>query len=356
MHDQSNAQIENLIRQHAAFWRRAPDVPPLLAPKQLARYSRLGVFYRSDLPREGAFTPDMIRVDEIVNRTRRWLERDGIVDGALFQVAEIGHTMPWLEAILGCPIYYSFDHDTMWAETSEDHVLPPPMPELSRNAWMLKLEELTQAFSEQCDERMPIGTLQLRGVTDLLGAWVNPAQLGLIAYDDAALLHAAVAVCAELATQVIQRQLRVARPFHGGYVNYFQVWAPGTTIVWSQDLATIFSPSMYREFFLPFDLEIAAQVAYPLLHIHTSELHCLPLWIEIPGLTLEVTVDPTGAKLENILPILRQIQEKVPLMLQVQNDGEYSHALANLSLLGLHLISRYPQGRPSVQRDQRFWS
>lgn len=354
MSEQLNSPVENLLQQHAAFWRRDPNAPPLLAPQKLARYSRLGAFYHPDLPREGAFTPAMIHVDEIANRMQRWLERDGIVDDPLFQVAEISHTIPWLEAMLGCSIYFSFDQDTMWAETPDDQPFPPPHPDLSRNAWMLKLEELTQAFSELCGARLPVGTLQLRGATDLLGAYVNPGQLGLVAYDDPASLHAAVQVCAALGIEVSARQLKRAHPFHGGYVNYFQVWAPGTTMVWSQDLATIFSPAMYREFFLPFDTRIAASVAYPLLHIHTSELHCLPLWAEIPGLTIEVTMDPTGVTLEQVLPTLRQLQNKMPLMLQVQNDAEYERALADLSPVGLHLISRYPSGRPPAQKDQRF--
>lgn len=351
---QINSKVEILLQQHAAFWRRESNTLPILAPKKLARYSRLGMFYHPDLPRNGSFTPEMIRIDEIVTRTRRWLERDGIVDDTLFQVAEISHTLPWLEAILGCPIHFSFDQDTMWAETPENQPWPPRLPDLSHNPWVLKLVELTQAFSELCGERWPVGTLQLRGATDLLGAYMNPGQLGLLAYDDPTALHVAVELCADLCIQVIAGQLKVARPFHNGYVNYFQVWAPGTTTVWSQDLSTIFSPAMYRDFFLPFDMKIAASVAYPLLHIHTSELHCIPLWSEIPGITLEVTVDPTGTALEKILPVLQHAQTRMPLMLQVQNDDEYQCAFEHLQSQGLHLISRYPLGRPSAQNDERF--
>lgn len=346
---------KELLNSHRAFWGRELTPTPFVAREVIGRYSRLGMFYKPDLPLEGYFTPDMIRVDELIDRYRRWFERDGILENQVFRLASIEHTVCWLEAILGCPIRYSFVHDTMWAEEPADRIWPPPLPDLATNPWFKKLIELSQAFDQAFHGRFPIGTLQLRGATDLLGAYLGGSQLCLVAYDDPEGLHRAVARTAQLCQQVVQAQLEVIRPVQDGYFNYFQVWAPGATIVWSQDLSTLFSPEMYREFFLPFDRKVAGVCQYPLLHVHTSELHCFPLWAEIAGLTLEVTVDSTGASLAEILPVLSNLQERnIALMIQTQNDHELELAQSALSPQGLHLATRYHAGRPSVFEDVRL--
>jgi hypothetical protein len=351
----SDPRSKELLTFHRAFWGRELTSTPLVATGIVGRYSRLGMFYHPDLPLEGYFSPDMIRVDELINRYQRWFERDGILENQVFRLASVEHTVCWLEAILGCPIRYSFVHDTMWAEESADRVWPPPLPDVTTNPWFKKLIELSQAFDQAFHGRFPIGTLQLRGATDLLGAYLGGSQLCLLAYDDPEGLQTAVSRTTELCLQVAQAQLTAIRPVQGGYFNYFQVWAPGTTVVWSQDLSTLFSPEMYGEFFLPFDRRLAGVCQYPLLHVHTSELHCFPLWAEIEGLNLEVTVDSTGTTLAEILPLLDRLQEqKIALMVQVQNNQELELAQSALSPQGLHLATRYQPGRPSVFEDLRI--
>jgi hypothetical protein len=351
----NDPRSKELLNSHRAFWCRELTSTPLVATEIVGRYSRLGMFYQPDLPLEGYFTPDMIRVDELNSRYQQWLEWDGILENQVFRLAGVEHTVCWLEAILGCPIRYSFSHDTMWAEEPLTIHWPPLIPDLAKNPWFKKLIELSQAFDQTFHDRFPVGTLQLRGATDLLGAYLGGSQLCLLAYDDPEGLQTAVTRTAELCQQVVQAQLKVIRPVQDGYFNYFQVWAPGTTVVWSQDLSTLFSPEMYRDFFLPFDRSLAAVCQYPLLHVHTSEVHCFQLWAEIEGLNLEVTVDSTGTTLAEILPLLGKLQEqKIALMIQVQNNQELELAQSALSPQGLHLATRYQPGRPSVFEDVRL--
>lgn len=346
-----DSEINSLLSRHAAFWHRYDVTRPLLAPCSLACNSRLGLLFDPALPAEGIYTPDMIRPQEIAKRLVRWLESNGIGDGDVFRLAGLESTVPWAEAVLGCPIFYSFVHDTMWAEKPANAPWPPDMPNLDRNPWLRKMLDLTSAIDQASAGRFPVSTLQLRGASDLLGAYLGASELCLLAYDDPQGLHLAIRLCTDLLTEMTRRQREALRPVQGGYFNHFQVWAPGTTAIWSQDLSTLFSPEMYREFFLEGDFQMAKSVNFPVLHTHTSESHCFSLWSEIDGLTLEVTIDPTGKSLDDILPELVRLQARMPLMVQAQNDDELERALAQLEPRGLLLVSRYQPGRLSVSED-----
>ena len=68
-------------------------------------------------------------------------------------------------------------------------------------------------------------------------------------------------------------------------------------------------------------------------------------------MTLEITIDPTGKGLDEVLSDLVNLQAHMPLMVQAQNDDELQRALAHLDPRGLLLVSRYQPGRLSVSED-----
>jgi len=345
--------VDDLQTRHAAYWNMESVRAPVSAGDSIGRHSRLGMYYRDDMPVEGPFEPEMVRTEEVVNHFRRWFERDGILFGDTFNVALPSSTIPWMEAIVGCSIFYSFEHDTMWAESPRDVVWPPPRLDLEANPWMQKLLELSVAFDEAFHGEFPVGTLHLRGATDLLGAYAGTSRVCMAAYDDPDSLRAAVDVVADALVGVVQRQMDAIRPYRDGYFSFWEMWTPGTTTTWSEDLSTLFSPEMYREFFLPFDEEMASRFDYPVLHVHTGEAHCFRMWGEIDGLILEVTTDPTGPTLQEVMPLLIELQEHMPLMVQVQSDEEMALTLATLSPRGLEVAGRRKPGRPSILEDLR---
>jgi hypothetical protein len=351
--DLRDIEIETRLAQHAAFWRRGAVDAPLISRGGLARRSRLGVLCGPDWPQEGRLTPEMLSPERIARRAARVMTHDGIILGDAFALSQLSSTIPWLEAMIGCPIFYSLPNDTVWAETLADPALPlnPGVMALERNPWLAKLVEIMQAFSATCANQLPVATLHLRGASDLLGAYLGPSRMCLAAYDAPGDLGASVAVAADLIAEVIKHQNRAIAPFRGGYFSGFELWAPGATVIWSQDLATLFSPAMYRRLFLEFDRRVAALTDWPLLHVHTSEAHCYPLWAEIPGLCIEITVDPTGSTLAQLLPQIAALARDHPLMLQVQNERELALAIGMLPAQGLFVQSRRPGGRPPVASD-----
>jgi hypothetical protein len=351
--DLTQPETAALLDRHRAFW-TAGDGSLLLSSHSIARYSRLGPFWEEGMALDGPLTPDMIRPAETARRLARWLRCEGITDGDSFRLALVDSTIPWLEAILGCPIYYSVTNDTVWAETPEEPMWPPPLPDLDRNPWMRALEELTQAYSAECGARLPVGTPQLRGATDLLGAYLGPAQLCLAVRDAPHSVRAAVQTSTELCAEVTRRQARWIPPCKGGYFNSFEVWAPGATVVWSQDLCTLFSQHTYDEFFLPFDIAMSTSVKHPVLHLHTGSLRLFDLWRNVPGLALQIALDPVGPALTDVLAVVTGLQEGRPILFQVQSISELALAQATLKPQGLHLASRWPGGRPLPAEDPRF--
>lgn len=343
--------IPVLLGRHAAFWRHEEAAAPLLSRGSLARRSRLGVLCGPDWPAEGRLEPGMLQPERIAQRAAHLMKHDGIIQGDAFALSQLSSAIPWLEAMLGCPIFYSLPNDTVWAEAPETPIWPLRLPNLARGPWFIKLAEILEAFAAACADRLPVATLHLRGATDLLGAYLSPSRLCLAAYDAPDELIASAAAVVDLMAEVIDQQNRALPSYRGGYFSGFELWAPGTTAIWSQDLSTLFSPAMYRRLFLEFDRQVAGLTNWPVLHVHTSEAHCFPLWAEIPGVCIEITVDPTGSTLEGLLPKIADLARTHPLILQVQDEQELALAVERLPAAGLFVQSRQPGGRPPVAAD-----
>ena len=346
---------EALLSRHAAFWRREEADLPLVSRGSLARHSRLGVLCGPDWPMEGRLSPDMLWPERIAQRAARLMEGDDLVLGDAFAISQLGSAIPWLEAIVGCTIFYSLPNDTIWAKTPAEPAWPLRVANWEHNPWLIRLVEIIQALAATCADRLPVTTLHLRGATDLLGAYLGPSRLCLAACDAPDDLVASVAAAIDLIAAVVRHQNRSVPPFRGGYFSDFGLWAPGSTVIWSQDLSVLFSPSMYRRLFLEFDRQVAALTDWPVLHVHTAEAHCFPLWAEIPSLCIEITVDPSGPNLAQLLPRIAAMMQDHSVMLQVQDDHELTLAVETLLSQGLFVQSRYAGGRPPVASDlQRF--
>jgi hypothetical protein len=86
--------------------------------------------------------------------------------------------IPWIKAILGCPIMAS--PETFWAESCIeiwDGWSAEPIDK--NNPWFQKLLDLTQAIVDHSSARYPISHTLMRGSTDLMSAMRGAAHLPL---------------------------------------------------------------------------------------------------------------------------------------------------------------------------------
>ena len=125
--------------------------------------------------------------------------------------------------------------------------------------------------------------------------------------------------------------------FQGGYVA-FGIWAPGPLVRTQLDNAVLFSPSMYREHYLPRDRRVFQSFEYVIIHVHSGALHIAESLAAEPELNaIQVSLDtPAGPTVEEMLPTLRLIQESKPLVVSgPATQSELDLLLDGLSPSGL---------------------
>ena len=132
--------------------------------------------------------------------------------------------------------------------------------------------------------------------------------------------------------------LELIPPFHGGYVTRVNMWAPGPAVTPQNDISTLISPRMYRDFALPYDRQITAAFPYHSFHLHASALHQVDALLALDDLTaLELHVEhhTGGPSLEATIGAARRILADKPLLLTCPDVASAEACLAELPWAGL---------------------
>jgi len=325
--------------RHRAFWRRGPAQRPLAGDKRTTAFTLGGYeFPVTDRP----LAPSDIDIPRAV----AWAEAlyaagGGFLDGDLVWGAPPLPGFPWMEAILGCPVWVSQESGSLWAgpwlNDWDDVERLPPLPS---NPWYQVLLELTAALVAQAGGRYPVTQTLMRGPADLMVALRGHERLCLDFYDHPDEVHALARWCTDIWIQVARAQLALIPPFAGGYTApRLEVWAPGPLVRFEEDATILFSPAVYREFIRPCDQRIAASFAYTLIHTHSADCKLIPEVLAIPELAaVQVLLDPSGPPWEHLVPLLRQVQRSKALLITHELPPAALEALAaTLSPRGLAL-------------------
>jgi hypothetical protein len=84
------------------------------------------------------------------------------------------------------------------------------------------------------------------------------------------------------------------------------------------DAVSILSPDTVREFVIPRLRRITEHLDYCIAHTHSSYLHAIDPVLAIPGFQcVQVGLDTDGPPLEEVLPVMRKIQESRSLIVAV---------------------------------------
>lgn len=348
----SNVDMDSFLDRHRAFWERRAVDRPLL--REVGRYavSRSGVEPMKLPLADGTLAPEGMRLTPelldpaVVHASYRegtqqaafgrtlTAERedygvDLTVSGDVFAPVAPYSLVPWVEAILGCPIHVSLKAHSMWS-------LPPyeNLGQIDRitvdPAWLDKLREFTAFLVEHSHGRFLVTQTLMRGISDMLEALLGGDGLGLAIYDDPIMFHAVAAQCAEVFIQIAQAQLDLLPRFRGGLSNPFGIWAPGTSIRTQDDASALLSPAQYAAFILPYQERIAAAFDYSVIHLHSACLHIAEAICDSSITAVQVSLDPVpfGPTVPELLPQLARILKKKPLIL----EGPFTPAELELTL------------------------
>jgi hypothetical protein len=253
--------------------------------------------------------------------------------------------VPWVEAILGCPIRATIQGGSMRTRAFiPDWETWESQPVHRDDAWLDCLKTLIALIAERVNGRHAVVQTLMRGPSDLAEAVLGPEMMSFAMYDHPAELRRFLETATALFIEILYAQLERMPKIEGGHVNPFGIWAPGTVVRTQCDASAFLSPKQYQEWYLPYDARISEAVDYAVIHLHSCSLHVVDalLTVDKPQ-AIQVTLEtgPNVPTLEQMVPIFGRILEKKCLIADGPlTDEEVSFLLRELPHDGLYIGTR----------------
>ena len=299
---------------------------------------------------EGILEPEMLHVERLLPQYEA-LFADRPLDDDLGWPAMPPTAIPWLEAILGCPVRYSVPSGSMFSEPIGDAGLSAIRSlRLDGNRWLDKLLEFVDGLAALARGRFAVGLPLMRGPWDLVAAMLGTAELYVALYDRPDAVIASAAICSDVWEDVASRLAAAIPRWHGGYVGFLGLWAPTFDPMLQDDTSVSVSPEMYRRVMRSIDAAMIGGWTRAIFHLHSAGLQVLDHVLDVlDGRALNVDLDPSGPPVGKIVPVLRSVQARnVPLHV-LAFDREQATALArHLSPEGLAIT--YQPLDPGAER------
>ena len=329
------------IERHQAFWQRQETHRPLLG-------CHIGLFVNEQFPRlmetipPGLVEPEDIRVDPFLEDCEHLYQSYREVGDDYPFVAAAFAYIPWMEAIMGCPIQSS--PTSFWAEPCiRDWESWHWQPQVLENLWAQKLLELERALVEHSRGRYPVAPTLMRGPSDMLAAMRGAAQLPLDLLDSPDLMRRAIELCAKVWMEMAQAQLALIPESSEGYMaggHGIRTWAPDKLIWLQEDAMAVLSPDLYREFFLPVDRRIAGEFPCTAFHLHGSALWAIDELVKVPEVdVLELELETASCSFEGTFAGWKKIHTHKSLVMWRSYEEDFwtwlDRVLAEFSSAGL---------------------
>ncbi len=352
----TTAELDRILRKHTDFWKRKMRGGPLLNMLEVSSASALSPLVSIEMPlangtvarRNMPFKPEMIDprlildFEEFPTRaTREHAQMTGVIDDLFIRRSPVWK-MPWVEAILGCPVVFGAEAGSIWSEPYLDHPNQiDRIPSLEGNPWLEKLLEYTHALVEESDEEYQVAQCLMRGTVDLVAALLGNYQMCACIYDHPKELRRLTERCAEVFVKVAKAQEALIPELHGGRVTSFGIWAPGSVVMTQADASASMSAEMYGEFFLPYEVEICKQFDFSTVHLHSGFLHTVDVFLkpEYPT-AIQVALDTgsTPVTVHSLLPTFQKVLDRKPLLVMgIMSSRELEELREKLPANGLYI-------------------
>lgn len=282
--------------------------------------------------------PDDINPIDFIEDQLHYLELSEQINDDVCRSAMPLASVPWMEAILGCPVFSTEAHMTSKKILDKVESLNP-IPFTSDNIWVKKYFEFLKTYTYVFSERFPVAQSVLRGPSDLACALLSPEDATIALITEPEAMHFLLNYITDQLEQFLKMQISVLPKFQDGYViGQYELWAPEPVLRIQEDFSTLYSPELYEEFLQPLDKRLAAISNYTLIHLHSSSLFLLDQFLKVSQIRVfQVTKDPGSVTLVDMMPSLLKIQlAGKPLIIKGQfEDSEYDLMKKKLSVRGL---------------------
>ncbi len=300
------------VSRYLAFWNREPVDRPLVGftfktwfPMREYRpslsWEEKGVEYLS---------LDMIDPNEFADDEECILKEGELTGDDIFRGAAPSHVVPWLEAMLGCPMRI-----LPGSILAVERELPLAHLETirlnSEDPWYRKYMEFADVLVKRSAGRYPVGHGMLAGPADLAGSLRGHTQSIVDLLESPEQAGRALRRMAEIFCEITDAIWARLPRFCGGYFDaQYMLWSPGPMIRMQEDATALYSPTMYRRYLQPIDRDIARRYPNCFMHLHSTSMFILDLILQIEELgCLEINNDIAGPPLEEMLPYFRMVQQ-----------------------------------------------
>jgi len=307
--------LPDLFRRNAAFIAREETDRPLVGIHVWERqYRRMYRETNRTIPEDGEVHPQNVQTDLFLKDIERLLAMNERIGGDLFWPVVPYVYIPWMEAIVGCPIYAI--ENSFYAKPcieSWDHFTADL--DVAENPWLAKLLELQRALLREFGDTYPISSSShLRGPVDMMAAALGQTRLPLEFYDNPERVRSMCAAYSRIFVEVatLQNRLSAEARFGGFTVNGYGVWTPRACQYLQDDGMAFLSPDIYRKFIVGDHRGIARSFDSVFYHLHPVSLFILDELLTFENLRiLEINREPEaiGPSIREMLPAFRRTQE-----------------------------------------------
>jgi hypothetical protein len=339
-------RFRSLLARHQAFWEGAEENTFLRAVSPYGPSTPVAVPQRdgSIVTRAERLEPDMIDptllIDEVENWDRERLDATLRLQGQFIVHVGTGDLMPlstawgkipWVEAMLGCPI--KMTEGQIWNEhyPGDPEEVIRRGANLEHNPWLELYLEFLRQLQSRLSDRFPVSAHTLvRGTSDLVAALMGVQEACLGWIDQPSFMARLLRVCTDAVLTVAEAGRKVLKPYRNGHLSGYAIWAPAPVVATQADHSTLLSARMYAQHILPYDLEVIRSCPFSVIHLHNNGLHVAPLLVQVPELNvIEVAMDPypTGERKAYEVEMLQMILAHKSLILDVKlpsyEEGEW---------------------------------
>ena len=256
-----SAQNTNtLIGRHEAFLQcRAADRP--LVGGWVGGYYPAEQFPRgvSGWPVSALLQPQNVSFAPFAEDYEELYQSHRACDDDFFYVGSAYWGIPWLEAILGCPVSVAAANCRAETDWKDFDVAGDLAVNVETNPWLDALLRFTQDLVEFSRGRFPVCPPLLRGPGDAASAMLGGTAFVTELLDEPEKMRKLLAHCAAVRLAVPRRLGEIIPAWQGthaagGYPS--KVWCRKTVAYYQEDCAALLNPRLFREFLLPAAREI----------------------------------------------------------------------------------------------------
>jgi len=268
------------------------------------------------LPEGRPLRPDDFDVDGYVRDSLALFEAHEACGGDFIWAATAFWGIPWLEAMVGCPIYADHASGSIYSEPPSDFGGSDSLPCFDPDGdWARLMDRFFRALANNAPPGMPLATTRMRGVSDLLSALYGREEFVIAMFERPEEVRETAERLADFWLDCARFQLARIPPFHGGIGSfYYSVWAPDGTVWHQEDAAALLNPELYKEFIAPCDRRIAGTLHGCIMHLHSSGYVPLDPILEMSFRAVELHRDTGGEDVRALRPLHQRILARKPLL------------------------------------------